>query len=72
MNMRVLAIADAADKRLWDMLDRRLLEGVELILSRGVAEAANRVNQKPKTMQKKALQKQAEKQTKVADEVSAE
>lgn len=35
MNMRVLAIADVADKRLWDMLDRRLLEGVELILSCG-------------------------------------
>ncbi len=52
-------------------MDKAVL-GVELILSRGVAEAANRVNQKPKTMQKKALQKQAEKQTKVADEVSAE
>ena len=35
MNMRVLAIADVADKRLWDMLDRRLLEGVELVLSCG-------------------------------------
>ena len=33
--MRVLAIADVADKRLWDMLDRRLLEGVELVLSCG-------------------------------------
>ena len=33
--MRVLAIADEADKRLWDMLDRRLLEGVDLILSCG-------------------------------------
>lgn len=33
--MRVLAIADEADKRLWDMLDRSLLEGVELVLSAG-------------------------------------
>ena len=33
--MRVLAIADEADRRLWDMLDKQLLEGVELILSAG-------------------------------------
>ena len=39
MNMRVLAIADVADKRLWDMLDRRLLEGVELVLSCGYLPA---------------------------------
>lgn len=33
--MRVLALADEADKRLWEHLDRRLLEDVELILSAG-------------------------------------
>ncbi len=33
--MRVLALADEADKRLWDHLDRSLLEGVDLILSAG-------------------------------------
>ena len=33
--MRILAIADVADKRLWDHLDRRLLEGVDLIISCG-------------------------------------
>ena len=33
--MRILAIADEADKMLWDMLDRTLLEGVDLILSAG-------------------------------------
>ena len=30
-----MALADVADKALWDYLDRRLLEGVELILSCG-------------------------------------
>ena len=30
----------------------KAVKGVELILSRGVAEAANRVNQKPKSMKK--------------------
>ena len=40
----------------------KAVKGVELILSRGVAEAANRVNQKPKSMKKqKALQEKAEK-----------
>lgn len=33
--MRILAIADEAEKRLWEMLDRKMLEGVELILSAG-------------------------------------
>ena len=33
--MRILAISDAPDKRLWDHLDRRLLEGVDLVISCG-------------------------------------
>ncbi len=33
--MKILAIADEPDKRLWDYLDRRLLEDVDLILSCG-------------------------------------
>lgn len=33
--MKILALADTADKRLWEYLDKRLLEGVELILSCG-------------------------------------
>ncbi|MBO4367680.1 MAG: metallophosphoesterase [Clostridia bacterium] len=33
--MRILALADKADERLWGMLDKRLLEGVDLILSAG-------------------------------------
>lgn len=33
--MRILLLSDEADKALWDHLDRRLLEGVELILSCG-------------------------------------
>ena len=45
--------------------------GVELILSRGVAEAANRVNQKPKSMKKqKALQEQAEKAEKETEKTT--
>lgn len=33
--MRILALADEPDERLWDMLDKTLLEGVDLILSCG-------------------------------------
>lgn len=33
--MRILVLADEADKRLWDYLDRRRLEGIDLILSCG-------------------------------------
>ena len=33
--MKILVLADTADKALWDYLDRRLLEGVELVLSCG-------------------------------------
>ena len=33
--MKILALADVPDKQLWDYLDRRLLEGVDLILSCG-------------------------------------
>ena len=33
--MKIMVLADVADKALWDYLDRRLLEGVDLILSSG-------------------------------------
>lgn len=33
--MRIMVLADTPDKMLWDYLDKRLLEGVELILSCG-------------------------------------
>ena len=33
--MRILALADKADERLWEHLDRRLLEDVDLIISCG-------------------------------------
>ena len=33
--MKIMALADTPDKMLWDYLDKRLLEGVELILSCG-------------------------------------
>lgn len=33
--MKIMLLSDAADKALWDHLDRSLLEGVELILSCG-------------------------------------
>ncbi len=33
--MKIMVLSDTADKALWDYLDRRLLEGVELILSCG-------------------------------------
>jgi len=33
--MRILALADKADERLWEHLDRRLLENVDLIISCG-------------------------------------
>lgn len=33
--MKILLLADEPDKRLWDHLDRRLLEGVELVISCG-------------------------------------
>ena len=33
--MKILLLADIADKALWDYLDRRLLEGIELVLACG-------------------------------------
>ena len=33
--MKILVLADTADKALWDYLDRRLLEGIDLVLSCG-------------------------------------
>ena len=33
--MRIMVLSDVADKALWDYLDRRLLEGVDLVLSCG-------------------------------------
>lgn len=33
--MRILVLSDEADKALWDYLDRRLLEGVDLVISCG-------------------------------------
>ena len=33
--VRIMLLSDEADKALWDYLDKRLLEGVELILSCG-------------------------------------
>ena len=33
--MRILVLSDKADKALWDYLDRRLLEGVDLVISCG-------------------------------------
>ena len=39
----------------------KAVKGVELMLSRGIAEAANRVNQKPKTMKKQKERSEAEK-----------
>lgn len=49
----------------------KAVQGVELMLSRGIAEAANRVNQKPRTMKKqKAEAEQTEKGT--TDEVNVE
>ena len=33
--MRIMLLSDVADKALWDYLDRRLLEGIDLILSCG-------------------------------------
>ena len=39
----------------------KAVKGVELMLTRGIAEAANRVNQKPKTMKKQKERSEAEK-----------
>lgn len=39
----------------------KAVKGVEVMLSRGIAEAANRVNQKPKTMKKQKERSEAEK-----------
>lgn len=33
--MKIMALADTPDRMLWECLDRRLLEGVDLILSCG-------------------------------------
>ena len=33
--MRIMLLSDEADKALWDYLDRRLLEGIDLIISCG-------------------------------------
>ncbi len=47
----------------------KAVKGVELMLSRGIAEAANRINQKPKTMKKqKAEAEKAEAEKKEAAE----
>ena len=35
MAVRILALSDVADKALWDYLDKRLLEGVDLVLACG-------------------------------------
>ena len=48
----------------------KAMKGVELMLSRGIAEAANRVNQKPKTMKKQkaeAEKAEAEKKEETKD-----
>lgn len=53
----------------------KAVKGVEIMLSRGITEAANRVNQKPKTAKKQkaeAEQKEAEQKTTEAKEVSTE
>ena len=55
----------------------KAVKGVELMLSRGIAEAANRVNQKPKTMKKQkaaeeAAKTEAEQKPVETKEVSAE
>ena len=49
----------------------KAVKGVELMLSRGIQEAANRVNQKPKTMKKQKAQ-QAETGAESTNEVKAE
>ena len=52
----------------------KAVKGVELMLSRGVAEAANRINQKPKTMKKQkaeAEKAEAKKNAKAALEALA-
>lgn len=50
----------------------KAVKGVELMLSRGIAEAANRVNQKPKTMKKqKAEAEKAEAEKQEAKEQNA-
>ena len=51
----------------------KAVKGVELMLSRGIAEAANRVNQKPKTMKKqKAEAEKAEAEKKEMPAETAE
>ncbi len=42
----------------------KAVKGVELMLSRGIAEAANRVNQKPKTMKKQKAEAEQKAKTK--------
>ena len=50
----------------------KAVKGVELMLSRGIAEAANRVNQKPKTMKKQKERSEAEKTEAEKKEMPAE
>ncbi|MBP3629554.1 MAG: hypothetical protein J6I95_08810, partial [Anaerotignum sp.] len=53
----------------------KAVKGVELMLSRGIAEAANRVNQKPKTMKKQKERSEAEKaeaEKKEAEQIAVE
>ena len=38
--MKILVLSDEPDKKLWDYLDRRRLEGIDLILSCGDLKAS--------------------------------
>ena len=57
----VLSKFSEEDRPVMDEGMDKAVKGVELMLSRGIAEAANRVNQKPKTMKKQKEQSEAEK-----------
>ncbi|WP_352399500.1 aminoacyl-tRNA hydrolase [Anaerotignum sp.] len=56
----VLAKFDKDDLPMMEQGADKAVNAVELILSRGIMEAMNRINQKPKTVKKEKVQKTAE------------
>lgn len=63
----VLAKFSPEDLPLMEQGKEKAVMGVELMLSRGIADAMNRVNQKPKTMKKQKAEEEAKSQNEAVE-----
>lgn len=63
----VLAKFSPEDLPLMERGKEKAVMGVELMLSRGIADAMNRVNQKPKTMKKQKAEEEAKSQNEAVE-----